>query len=155
MTAHPSRFRPRLLWALALSAALTGCATMQSHDKLATDMQTAGRSGGIPAALASLESTAKTEEEKTALLYNMERYIARLATTPYTTTKKLTARGGRTQHGSAPGGGARAASTRLDRTSTTHAVFAAPSLGRGCCAAARGKRGVFLVSNRPICKEHP
>ena len=64
MTAHPSRFRPRLLWVLALSAALTGCATMQSHDKLATDMQTAGRSGGIPAALASLESTAKTEEEK-------------------------------------------------------------------------------------------
>jgi hypothetical protein len=54
MTAHPPRFRPRLLWALALSAALTGCATMQSHDKLATDMQTAGRSGGIPAALASL-----------------------------------------------------------------------------------------------------
>ena len=39
MTAHPSRFRPRLLWVLALSAALTGCATMQSHDKLATDMQ--------------------------------------------------------------------------------------------------------------------
>ncbi len=73
MTAHPSRFRPRLLWVLALSAALTGCATMQSHDKLATDMQTAGRSGGIPAALASLESTAKTEEEKTALLFNMER----------------------------------------------------------------------------------
>lgn len=73
MTAHPSRFRPRLLWALALSAALTGCATMQSHDKVATDMQTAGRGGGIPAALASLESTAKTEEEKTALLYNMER----------------------------------------------------------------------------------
>ena len=29
MTAHPSRFRPRLLWVLALSAALTGCATMQ------------------------------------------------------------------------------------------------------------------------------
>ena len=67
------RVRPRLLWALTLSAALTGCATMQSHDKLATDMQTAGRSGGIPAALASLESTAKTEEEKTALLFNMER----------------------------------------------------------------------------------
>ena len=82
-------------------------------------------------------------------------YIVRLATTPYTTTKKLTARGGRTQHVTAPGGGARAASTRLDRTSTMRAVFAAPSFGRGCCAAARGKRGVFLVSNRPICKEHP
>lgn len=74
MTTTPtSVFRPRLLGALALSAALTGCATMQSHDKLATDMQTAGRSGGIPAAIAQLESTAKTEEEKTALLYNMER----------------------------------------------------------------------------------
>ena len=62
---------------------------------------------------------------------------------------------GRTQHVTAPGGGARAASTRLDRTSTTHAVCTAPSLWRGCRAAARGKRGVFLVSNRPICKEHP
>ena len=31
-------FRSRLLWAMTLSAALTGCASMQSHDKLATDM---------------------------------------------------------------------------------------------------------------------
>ncbi|MFN3377086.1 MAG: COG3014 family protein [Burkholderiaceae bacterium] len=68
-----TRFRPRLVWALALSAALTGCATMQSHDKVATDVQNASRSGGIPAALAQLESTAKTPEEKTALLYNLER----------------------------------------------------------------------------------
>ena len=73
MTTQLSRFRPRLLWVLTLSAALTGCATMQSHDKLATDMQAAGRTGGIPAAIAQLESTAKTEDEKTALLYNMER----------------------------------------------------------------------------------
>ena len=73
MTAHLSRFRPRLFWALALSAALTGCATMQSHDKLATDMQTAGRSGGIPAAIAQLEASAKSEDDKTALLYNLER----------------------------------------------------------------------------------
>lgn len=72
MTSQP-QFRPRLLWALALSAALTGCATMQSHDKLASDVQGAGRSGGIPAAIAQLESTAKTEDEKTALLFNMER----------------------------------------------------------------------------------
>ena len=72
-------------------------------------------------------------------------YIAGLATTPYTTTKKLTARGGRTQHVIAPGGGARAVRTRI---SITHAVFAAHiPRGRGCCAAARGKRGVFLVSN--------
>ena len=66
-------FRSRLLWAMTLSAALTGCASMQSHDKLATDMQSASRNGGIPAALAQLESTAKTEEEKVALLFNMER----------------------------------------------------------------------------------
>lgn len=66
-------FNPRLAGVLALSAALTGCATMQSHDKLATDMQSAGRTGGIPAALAQLESTAKTEEDKAALLFNMER----------------------------------------------------------------------------------
>lgn len=72
MTQQPPA-RPRLLWALALSAALTGCATMQSHDKVATDMQTAGRAGGLPAALAQLESTAKTEDEKTALLFNLER----------------------------------------------------------------------------------
>ena len=74
-------------------------------------------------------------------------YIARLATTPYTTTKKLTARGGRTQHVFAPGGGARAASTRLDRISTTHAVSVARHPQGGRCAAARGERGVFLVSN--------
>ena len=73
MTRSLSPFRPRLLWVLALSAVLTGCATMQSHDKVAGDMQTAGRTGGIPAALASLESTAKTEDEKTALLFNLER----------------------------------------------------------------------------------
>ena len=66
-------FRSRLLWAMTLSAALTGCASMQSHDKLATDMQSASRNGSIPAALAQLESTAKTEEEKVALLFNMER----------------------------------------------------------------------------------
>ena len=67
------RVRPRLVYALALTAALTGCATMQSHDKVAGDMHNAGRSGGIPAALASLERTATTEDEKTALLFNMER----------------------------------------------------------------------------------
>ena len=66
-------FRPRLLWVLTLSAALTGCASMQSHDKLASDVQSAGRTGGIPAALAQLEASAKSEDDKTALLYNLER----------------------------------------------------------------------------------
>lgn len=68
-----ANFRPRLLWVLTLSAALTGCASMQSHDKLATSMQTAGRTGGIPAALQQLEASAKSEDDKTALLYNLER----------------------------------------------------------------------------------
>ena len=66
-------FRPRLLWVLTFSAALTGCASMQSHDKLASDVQSAGRTGGIPAALAQLEASAKSEDDKTALLYNLER----------------------------------------------------------------------------------
>ena len=69
----PAHFRPRLLWVLTLSAALTGCASMQSHDKLATDVQSAGRTGGIPAALQQLEASAKSEDDKTALLYNLER----------------------------------------------------------------------------------
>ncbi|MFN7040703.1 MAG: COG3014 family protein [Acidovorax temperans] len=68
-----AHFRPRLLWVLTLSAALTGCASMQSHDKLASDVQSAGRTGGIPAALAQLEASAKSEDDKTALLYNLER----------------------------------------------------------------------------------
>lgn len=68
-----SRFRPRLLAALALCAALAGCANLQSHDKLVGDMQSAGRAGGVPAALARLESTARSDEEKAALLFNMER----------------------------------------------------------------------------------
>ena len=69
----PAHFRPRLLWVLTLSAALTGCASMQSHDKLATDVQSAGRTGGIPAALQQLEASAKSEDDKAALLYNLER----------------------------------------------------------------------------------
>lgn len=69
------RLLPRLsVWgALALTMALTGCANMQSHDKLASDVQTAGQSGGMAAALARLESSVTTEGEKTALLYNLER----------------------------------------------------------------------------------
>lgn len=68
-----AHFRPRLLWVLTLSAALTGCASMQSHDKLASDVQSVGRTGGVPAALAQLEASAKSEDDKTALLYNLER----------------------------------------------------------------------------------
>jgi len=56
-----------------MALVLSGCANMQSHDKKTADMQAASRSGGLPAAIAQLESTATTEEQKTALLYNMER----------------------------------------------------------------------------------
>ena len=70
---HRSLPRTRFGGALALAIALTGCANMQSHDKLASEVQTAGQTNGIPAALARLEASATTDDEKTALLYNLER----------------------------------------------------------------------------------
>ena len=71
---HPSLPRRlRICGALALAIALTGCANMQSHDKLASDVQSAGQTGGIAAALARLEASATSEDDKTALLYNLER----------------------------------------------------------------------------------
>ncbi len=67
-----AHFRPRLLWVLTLSAALTGCASMQSHDKLA--------SGAIGRplrrrcrCLGPAGSLCQSEDDKTALLYNLER----------------------------------------------------------------------------------
>lgn len=68
-----SVLRPRLLSALALSAFLAGCASMQSHDKLASEVQASSRAEGIPAALARLDATATSEDDKKALLYNLER----------------------------------------------------------------------------------
>ncbi|MBP9896415.1 MAG: hypothetical protein KBF40_13895, partial [Giesbergeria sp.] len=65
--------RIRALAPLALALALAGCANMQSHDKLATEMQSAGSNGGVPAAIARLEASATTEAERTELLYNLER----------------------------------------------------------------------------------
>lgn len=46
---------------------------MRSHDELANQMRAAEQTGSIPAALKVLEASATTEEEKAALLYNMER----------------------------------------------------------------------------------
>jgi len=70
----PWHLMPARLWgALLLGAALTGCANMASHDKLATEVQSAGQSAGIPAALAKLEASATSDDEKKALLYNLER----------------------------------------------------------------------------------
>ncbi len=61
--------------ALGLAAALVlgGCATTKSHDQQTQAVQTAARTGGLPAALSQHESTAKTPEEKAELLYNLER----------------------------------------------------------------------------------
>lgn len=52
---------------------LSGCAQMQSHDTLATQVQSAQRTGGPAAALKELEASATTADAKAALLYNMER----------------------------------------------------------------------------------
>ncbi len=52
---------------------LVGCAQMQSHDTLATQVQTAQRSSGPEAALKALEASATTDDAKAALLYNLER----------------------------------------------------------------------------------
>lgn len=65
--------RLRTLAFLTASALLSGCATMDSHDKLASDLQASSRSEGIPSALARLEATATSEDDKKALLYNLER----------------------------------------------------------------------------------
>ncbi|MBL0074775.1 MAG: hypothetical protein IPP41_02135 [Rhodocyclaceae bacterium] len=50
-----------------------GCASMQSHDRLATEVQATSRVGGFPAAIAQLDATATTVEDRAALLYNLER----------------------------------------------------------------------------------
>ncbi len=65
--------RSHILAPLALVLAMSGCATLKSHDDLTNQVQSAQRSGGLASALATLEASATTEEEKTALLYNLER----------------------------------------------------------------------------------
>ncbi len=65
--------RGQLLAPLALVLALSGCATMKSHDDLTNQVQSAQRAGGLAAALKTLEASATNDEEKTALLYNLER----------------------------------------------------------------------------------
>ena len=67
-------FNPRrFVTALGVALALSGCASMKSHDDLSSQMQTAQKTGGIPAALKTLEASATSEDERTALLYNLER----------------------------------------------------------------------------------
>lgn len=62
------------VWAtLCLAAFMAGCANMASHDELASEVQTASRAGGVPAAIARLDASAPSEDDKKALLYNLER----------------------------------------------------------------------------------
>ena len=65
--------RLRLAAMLTASALLAGCAGMQSHDKLAGELQSTSHNAGIGAALARLEASASSEDDKKALLYNLER----------------------------------------------------------------------------------
>lgn len=58
---------------LALAVVLSGCANMASHDTKMANIAAASRTGGLSGALTELESTAKSDEDKAALLYNMER----------------------------------------------------------------------------------
>ncbi len=55
------------------AALLAGCASMESHDKLATQVQAAQSAGGAAAGLKELEASATTDDARAALLYNMER----------------------------------------------------------------------------------
>ena len=64
---------PRYLAALGVALALSGCATLNSHDELTGQVQSAQKTGGIPAALQALEASATTADQKSALLYNLER----------------------------------------------------------------------------------
>jgi hypothetical protein len=63
----------RFFAALGVALALSGCANMKSHDELSSQMQGAQKTGGIPAALKTLEASATSEDDRTALLYNLER----------------------------------------------------------------------------------
>lgn len=57
------------LFALALS----GCASVKSHDQVATVVQAEIRSGGVASAINQLDKSATSESDKAELLYNLER----------------------------------------------------------------------------------
>lgn len=63
----------RTIPALLSVVLLAGCASMQSHDNLASSVQATSRSSGFPAAIAELDKSAPSAEDKSALLYNLER----------------------------------------------------------------------------------
>lgn len=63
----------RFLTASGVVLALSGCASMASHDQLAGQIQSAQKTGGLTAAMQTLEASATTDDQKAAMLYNMER----------------------------------------------------------------------------------
>lgn len=56
-----------------LALALTGCASMQSHNEATQKVEAARHQGGIPAALQQLDAAATTDSERASLLYNLEK----------------------------------------------------------------------------------
>lgn len=63
----------RFLTAFGVVLVLSGCAAMKSHDELTDQMQAAQKTGGVSAALKTLEASATSDDQKAAMLYNMER----------------------------------------------------------------------------------
>jgi hypothetical protein len=63
----------RMLLAFGVALALSGCASMKSHDDLTNQVQTSQKSGGVAAALKTLEASATSDDAKAELLYNLER----------------------------------------------------------------------------------
>ncbi len=63
-----------LTWvAVGAAVILSGCATMQSHDKKVAAVQATTETGSIESAISQLDATAATPESKKEMLYNMER----------------------------------------------------------------------------------
>ena len=65
--------RLRVFLVLAVAMVASGCASMASHNDLANNVEQSRISGGIPGAIAQLDASAKSPQQKAELLYNLER----------------------------------------------------------------------------------